>query len=61
MWIARDKNGSLWLYDTKPVKDSREWVIPNTCGGYCKILESNLDVFEEIMWEDDEPRELILK
>lgn len=36
MWIARDKDGSLWLSVNKPTKDP-------------------------VQWEDEEPRELILK
>ena len=60
MWIARDENGLVYIYDTKPLKDEHEWVIPNSIGGCC-IIDSELDSFEGVKWEDEEPRELILK
>lgn len=68
MWIARDKNGSLWLYDTKPIKGDVRWIMANTTGGCCKIEDDDYfpiriwkGVFLEVKWEDEEPRELILK
>lgn len=60
MWIARDEDGSLWLYNTKPEKGDKAWILTNTTGGCCKIDEE-LDGFEDVKWEDEEPRELILK
>lgn len=60
MWIARDKNGNLWLYVVKPEKGICEWIMPNITGDAC-IIDTDLDGFEDIKWEDDEPRELILK
>lgn len=60
MWIARDEDGIICIYDTKPVKDEHVWVIPNSTGGY-SVIDSELDWFPEVKWEDEEPRELILK
>ena len=60
MWIARDENGLVYIYDTKPAKDKHQWVIPNSIGG-CSVIDSELDGFEEVKWEDSEPTELILK
>ena len=56
MWIARDKDGDLWLYEKKPLKqpEYQEYV-----GGDCQILDINL--FPEVKWSDPEPRELVLK
>lgn len=59
MWIVRDEDGLVWIYDTKPVKDKHEWVLPNGIGD-CSVIDE-LDGFEEVKWEDEEPRELILK
>ena len=59
MWIAKDENGLVFIYDTKPVKDKHGWVIPNT--GACSLIDLELDDFEKVKWEDKEPRELILK
>lgn len=55
MWIARDKNGSLWLSVNKPTKDSVQWV----GGGMIFLVDPN--AFPEIRWEDKEPRKVILK
>lgn len=59
MWIVRDEDGLVWIYDTKPVKDKHEWVLPNDIGD-CSAIDE-LNGFEEIKWEDEEPRELIIK
>lgn len=61
MWIARDSDKTLWIYLIKPEKDKKfgGWVIPDTCYVSFLIPEDNL--FPEVKWEDEEPRELILK
>ena len=56
MWIARDKNGSLWIHEFKPEKCQRYWVSDGTK----ESLTFNY-WFPEVKWEDKEPRELILK
>ena len=60
MWLARDMNGGLYIYDTKPLKDKYGWIIPNCTGGRC-IIDSELEAFPEVKWSDEEPRELVLK
>lgn len=55
MWIARDEDGSLWLYTKKPIKDSIQWIN----GGHIFTIQSN--AFSEVKWEDPEPTKLILK
>lgn len=58
MWIARDKSGDLYLYETKPIKkDDFGWVSSN--GVFQLLVEC--DWFPEVKWSDNEPRELILK
>lgn len=57
MWIARDENGSLWLFGEKPYRKSYYWTSGD---GNCQSL-MNSDWFPEVKWEDEEPRELILK
>ena len=60
MWIARDADESLWLYEKKPIgKDSCRWLL----SPYSKNerLELDEDWFPEILWEDEEPKELRLK
>lgn len=51
-WIARDANGNLYYFRTKPQKGVHVW---HVCG-----VEVILDVFPQckfdfIKWEDDEP------
>lgn len=55
MWIARDKNGELWIYKKKPKKNSAGmWdEIFNT--GYMRM---NPHIFPEVTWEDEEPTEV---
>lgn len=59
MYVARDKDGDLYLYKTFPKK--------NEAHGYWKleykltdgvILDSSL--FPEVRWEDEEPTEVEL-
>ena len=60
MWIARDENGSLNIYEHKPQKseDDGEWSVFEI---HAKYWELDEDLFPEVKWEDDEPRELVLK
>lgn len=56
MYLARDKDGSLWLYEEKPLKQNDNWLCVS---GDCQMLDIN--VFPEIKWENNEPLELIPK
>lgn len=58
MWIARDKNGELYLYKEKPTKFLNVW-----CSYGDEELVSLVDksFFSEVQWSDPEPRELVLK
>ena len=62
MWLARDSDGELFMYDVKPVKKEDlgvwgfDWDTPQ--GDSCEI---NSDMFPEVKWSDEEPRELVLK
>lgn len=60
MWVARDKDNRLFLYTmNKPFKGrDGEWHIE---GFYNTAFELDSRLFPEIKWEDEEPRELILK
>lgn len=59
MWIARDKNSRLFLYiGSKPYKEGIEWHLTNF---YDVVFELNNNLYPEVKWEDEEPRELILK
>lgn len=55
MWIARDKDGLIHLYEKKPIKTVYGW----HSNGW--IISGPSYDFPEIKWKDEEPRELILK
>ena len=56
MWLARDKDGDLAMYELKPFKDERagQW----TVGGQYVFLPDNW--FPEVKWSDDEPTKVKL-
>lgn len=56
LWIARDEDGNLWMFDKKPEKKSKEW-----WNGESSYRRLNPDQFLEVQWEDDEPTEVELK
>ena len=58
MWIARDKDGTLGIYINKPVKAIDSWS-PLTANEDYSVIKT--DLFPEVKWNDDEPRELVLK
>lgn len=56
-WVARDKDGLLYIYENKPKKGLfYGWVVK--CGWFSNLPSY---VFPEIKWDDEEPRELVLK
>lgn len=55
MWIARDKDGELWLFENKPVKENDIW--NNSGSDYMKILDTTL--LPDLKWEN-EPMEIEL-
>lgn len=58
MWVARDKNGKLWLHlsESEPYRDGDVWLINE---GMYHQLDSS--VFPNVKWEDEEPTEVELK
>lgn len=58
MWIARDKDGLLCVYDYKPSKGREVW-LESTRGLGAWTLPK--EWFPEIKWEDEEPWEFVLK
>lgn len=53
LWIARDKDGSLYLYSKKPIKDERMFV---THGGTLDVLQLDKNSHPEITWENSPQR-----
>ena len=54
-WVARDKDGMLYLYTAKPQKMSDSWYADKV--GYVKLDDS---FFSEVQWSDEEPKEIKL-
>ena len=57
-WIAKDKSGDIFGFEEKPKKDKYVWLceeydycLDNTC---C-IDGLNQSLFDQILWEDEEP------
>lgn len=53
MWIARDKTGSLYLFQDKPYKYRETWVDDKYT--YKEISDK---LFPEVEWSDEEPTEV---
>ena len=49
LWAARDKDGKIFLYLWKPIKDKFVWYSP------VFSLALGRTPFPEIKWSDDEP------
>lgn len=55
LYVARDKDESLYLYEYKPKKCRTVW---SDYLGFIEKLDSNL--FPEVRWPDEEPTEVEL-
>lgn len=57
LWVARDKDKKLYLYDSKPKRDC-------DCGAWCSDLSCvcviSSSLFPDLTWED-EPVEVFLQ
>ena len=54
-WVARDYDGSLYMYTAKPEKKSDFWHAQGV--GYMKLDDS---LFPELQFSDEEPKEIKL-
>ena len=61
MYVARDRNGSLYVYVSKPRKDYKTLCWEKTGGYDEETMSIDSDLYPEVAWEDAEPRELVLK
>lgn len=55
-WVARDKDGMLYLYLAKPRKSQSKW-LPNIRFDF---VELSRELFPEVNWEDEEPTEVTI-
>ena len=54
-WVARDYNGSLYIYTEKPQKLLETWFVRGL--GFMKISDL---LFQEVKWSDEEPTKVKL-
>ena len=57
MWLARDSNGELWIHSERPIKSNTVWL----SAAEFEELQLAGNWFPEVKWEDEAPRELVLK
>lgn len=66
MWVARDKDGDLWMFMSKPIRHkNRAWVtrvkdMPKDYSNHCWETEIDSSLYPELKWED-EPIEVELR
>ena len=55
-WVARDKDGELWLHEQEPVKctENGQWI---SHGNVTRIYPER---FASVTWEDEEPTKVKL-
>lgn len=54
MWIARDKNGALWAYDSKPIRNYAYFITPSDESKCFAIFNND---FKDVTW-DNSPKEI---
>lgn len=52
-WVARDKDGDIYVYSDKPDKERIEWLSSN-------FINIERHSFPKIKWEDEEPTKVKL-
>lgn len=61
LYVARDKNGALYLFTGKPYKDNGIWNVNyKDLYGDNPYYQLDSNLFPEIKWEDTEPTEVEL-
>lgn len=65
LYVARNKNGKLNLFNLKPVKCEDMWMDDNFYDGgdywILSIWELSENMFPEIKWEDQEPTKVTIQ
>lgn len=62
MWIARNLNGTLNIFYSRPFKNKDMGIWMTEDYPYESRLPVNPDLYiEDITWDDDEPGELVIK
>lgn len=56
-WVAREKNGELFLFYEKPKKSKSYWINSNTLNSLALPKEA----FPNVKWEDNEPTRVYIR
>lgn len=56
-WVAREKNGALFLFCEKPKKSKSYWINSNTFNSLVLPKEA----FPNVKWEDSEPTRVCIR
>lgn len=60
MWVARDKDGSLYLYKNKPTEKTNgsdpQWLTTSF-----HVIGLDPDLFPSVKWEDNELTKVIIR
>ena len=51
-YIAKDKNGAICVYDSRPIKNEKWW---DNDEWFYRLAAIKDSLFDEILWEDEEP------
>lgn len=54
-WVGRDKDGSLWLFNHKPLNGATTWDRYYIREDYT-MTEIDPTLFPEVVWDDDNPQ-----
>ena len=55
-WIAKDKDGEVWIFIDKPNKKKIYWSLDFvSVGCRAEIYGFDKSLFDQILWEDEEP------
>lgn len=60
LWVARDKDNCLYLYDDKPLKGEGVWNVSENSLTYT-YFKLNPAFFPNVKWEDEEPLAVVLQ
>lgn len=60
MWVARDKDGQLWLFTNKPTQSTSAWHYDEGEDGYGDMMELNPELYPNVRFSSD-PLEVVLK
>jgi len=57
MWVARNNDGSLHIFNYKPTRNSEDnWVSKEDEDNHYGYLVKEEDIFEDLTWEDEPVR-----